>query len=249
MNAHPDTWLIPARFNGPRTSANGGWAAGGLAQRLRPGPVSVSLRAPVPLDRPLMVQPAEPGRWQLLAEGLLLAEAEPADPWAPELPHLPEAAAAEEAGALARWRSRQRGTAWPYAHCFACGFAREDGLQIIPGPVGDPAAGTVATTWVPPAILADDHGQVLPEATWAALDCSAGIAWSHRLGSQAPMVTARMTVELRAPLRVGERLRVVGWPIAQDGRKLHAGTAIVDDAGQLRAHSRQLWVMPREAAG
>lgn len=244
-----DTWTIPARFNGPPTSANGGWAAGGLARRLRPGPVSVSLRAPVPLDRPLALRPAAEGRWQLLDGEQLVAEAEPVDPLPAELPALPTAEQAEEAGALARWRSRQRGLAWAYAHCFACGFARDDGLQIIPGPVGDAAAGTVATTWLPPASLGDGQGRLGPEAVWAALDCSAGIAWSQRLGSSAPMVTARMTVELRAPIQAGERLRVIGWPIAQDGRKLHAGTAIVDDAGALRAHSRQLWLMPRDAGG
>lgn len=47
------------------------------------------------------------------------------------------------------------------------------------------------------------------------------------------------------PLAVGERYSVVGWPIVRDGRKLHAGTAIFDSSGAVRARSRQLWLMPK----
>jgi hypothetical protein len=38
---------------------------------------------------------------------------------------------------------------------------------------------------------------------------------------------------------------VAGWPIRQDGRKLHAGTAIFDEQGRLRARSLQLWLLLR----
>ena len=48
-----------------------------------------------------------------------------------------------------------------------------------------------------------------------------------------------------APLRAGRRHVVMGWPIAQDGRKLHAGTAIVDADGRVVARSLQLWLLPR----
>jgi hypothetical protein len=54
-----------------------------------------------------------------------------------------------------------------------------------------------------------------------------------------------MTAMIDQPLRSDEQYTVIGWPIAQEGRKLHAGTAIFDAAGNVRARSRQLWLMAR----
>jgi acyl-CoA thioesterase FadM len=79
---------------------------------------------------------------------------------------------------------------------------------------------------------------------WA-LDCSAGLAWMHRLAAGTAIVTARMTAVIDRPLQAGNRYTVIGWPIAQEGRKLHAGTAIFDADGQLQACSRQLWLIQR----
>jgi hypothetical protein len=59
------------------------------------------------------------------------------------------------------------------------------------------------------------------------------------------MVTARMTAVIDQPLQAGQQYTIIGWPIAQDGRKLHAGTAIFDAAGNVRARSRQLWLIAR----
>jgi acyl-CoA thioesterase FadM len=80
---------------------------------------------------------------------------------------------------------------------------------------------------------------------WAALDCPAGIAWNYRLQDAPPLVTGRMTVRIDAPVPVGESLMVIGWPIEAEGRKLHAGTALVDARGRVLARSRQLWMIPR----
>ena len=44
-----DSVTIPARFNGPLDSGNGGYSAGALAALLD-GAAEVSLRRPVPLD-------------------------------------------------------------------------------------------------------------------------------------------------------------------------------------------------------
>ena len=54
-----------------------------------------------------------------------------------------------------------------------------------------------------------------------------------------------MTAVIDQPLQIGHRYTVIGWPIAQDGRKLHAGTAIFDAAGKVQARSRQLWLIQR----
>lgn len=60
-----DTITIPGRFNGPRDSGNGGYAAGLLARHLG-GIAEVSLRSPVPLDVGLRVETGDGGSVRLL---------------------------------------------------------------------------------------------------------------------------------------------------------------------------------------
>jgi hypothetical protein len=233
---------IPRRFNGPPASGNGGYVAGLLAERLGATAAAVSLRAPPPLDAPLEIRDAPDGGLSLHHAGTLLAEAVAA-PLVLDVPPVPDPEEAATAGALGRLRARAR-TGNPYDRCYGCGIAREDGLRIVPFPVGDD--GLVATDWIPDGTLAGPDGVLPAPIVWAALDCPAGIAWSHRLPDAPPMMTARIAASLDAPILAGERHVVVGWPIARDGRKLHAGTAIVAAAdGRVLARSVQLWLLPR----
>jgi hypothetical protein len=236
-----DRLVIDPRHNGPNTSGNGGWVAGSLARLLGDGSVSVSLRAPAPLALPLSVRWRDDGTVTLENDGALIAEAgrAPLELDVPEAPNPEEAAAA---GMLAQKMAVHLGADVPYAHCFGCGLARSDGLRIVPGPVGD--EGIVATSWTP-ALLAGNGDQLSVEATWTALDCSAGFAWMPRLPAGTPIVTARITAVIDQPLQAGHPYTVIGWPIAQDGRKLHAGTAIFDASGRMQARSRQLWLIQR----
>jgi hypothetical protein len=233
-----DRLIIDPRYNGPNTSGNGGWVAGNLARLLGVESVSVTLRAPAPLAVPMLVRWRDDGTATLENDGTLIAEASMAR-LELEVPNAPDPDEAEAAGVMAQKVNAQ---APNYARCFGCGLARSDGLRIVPGPVG--ADGIVATSWTPP-LLADAGGQLSVEATWAALDCSAGFAWMQRLGTGTPIVTARMTAVIDQPLHIGQRYTVIGWPIAQEGRKLHAGTAIFDAAGKVQARSRQLWLIQR----
>ncbi|MGO8827826.1 MAG: hypothetical protein ACLQT5_01135 [Steroidobacteraceae bacterium] len=238
-----DTVIIDPRYNGPTsTSGHGGWVAGSLARRFGTGSVSVTLRAPAPLAVSMLVRWRDDGTATLDNDGTLIAEAAVA-PLELDVPRAPDPNEAEAAGVLAQKVSAQRGANRPYAYCFGCGFARSDGLRIVPGPVG--ADGIVATTWAPPSVVAGTSGQLTVESTWAALDCAGGIAWIHRLPAGTAIVTARMTAVIDRPLQVGHRYTVIGWPIAQEGRKLHAGTAIFDTIGNVQARSRQLWLIPR----
>lgn len=249
MHPAADTLQIDPRHNGPRTSGNGGWVAGALARRLAllaHVPVAtVALRAPVPMGRPLPLRHRADGSLALCDGDTVVADAAPAT-LDLALPAAPPDDVAEAAGVAARLRHQQRGPGDPYAHCFVCGFARPDGLGVIVGPV-DEGTGLMATTWVPPAALAGPDGAVTVEATWAALDCPAGMAWSHRLGRSQSIMTVRMTATVDRPLQPGARYRVLAWPLQRDGRKLHAGTAIVDADGAVCARSQQLWLLPREA--
>lgn len=238
-----DALRIDRRFNGPPGSGNGGWVGGALARRLPAGAVSVALRAPPPLDRALQLHPSPEGGVRLHDGDTLLAEAQPAA-LEVEVPSSPGFDAANAAGAIARMRAASRVAGAAYTHCFGCGIAREDGLRIIPGPVGDD--GLVATAWTPSAALAEPDGTVGTEVVWAALDCPAGVAWSHQLGIWPAMMTVRMTASVDHSVPAGVPCIVVGWPIARDGRKLHAGTAIFDRSGRILARSLQLWLLPRD---
>jgi hypothetical protein len=236
-----DRLIIDPRYNGPNTSGNGGWVAGSLARVLGAAPVSVSLRAPAPLAVPMLVCRRDDGTATLENDGILIAEASTAR-LELDVPKAPDPDEAKAAGVMAQKLSAQLGTNGPYARCFGCGLERSDGLRIVLGPVGDD--GIVATTWTPP-LLADASGHLSVEATWAALDCSAGFAWMHRLAAGTAIVTARMTAVIDQPLQVGQQYTAIGWPITQEGRKLHAGTAIFDAAGKVQARSRQLWLIQR----
>ena len=235
-----DRLIIDPRYNGPNTSGNGGWVAGSLARLLGTESASVSLRAPAPLAVPMLIRWRDDGAVALENDGALIAEGALA-PLELDVPKAPDPDEAEAAGALARKVSVQAANT-PYAHCFSCGSTRGDGLRIVPGPVGDD--GIVATNWTPS--LSGGAGDALSvEATWAALDCSAGFAWMHRLAAGTAIITARMTAMVDQPLQAGQKYTVAGWPIVQEGRKLHAGTAIFDAAGKVQARSRQLWLIRR----
>ena len=65
---------VPARFRGPSTSGNGGYACGRVAGYLD-GPVTVTLRRPVPLDAPLAVERADDASLRLFQDRTLIAEA------------------------------------------------------------------------------------------------------------------------------------------------------------------------------
>lgn len=238
MNPAP---IIPRRFNGPPASGNGGYVAGLLAGALGGHSVEVTLRAPPPLEVPLALVRCDDGTVELRDGERLLAQAR-TQAFALEMPPPPGVEAAAAAGALGRLRAQAR-SGNPYRHCIGCGIERADGLRLLPTPVGD--SGVVATDWTPDASLAQADGTLPDPVAWIALDCPAGIAWTHRLPNAGPLVTGRIAARIDAPLRAGERYVAMGWPIARDGRKLLAGSAIVDAAGDVRARSLQLWLMPR----
>jgi hypothetical protein len=234
------------RFNGPPASGNGGYVAGTLAARLGVPSVQATLRAPPPLGRVLSLRRDGEGRLSLNDGDRVLVEAQ-AQSFELALPALPSVDEAEAARLVGRLRAQSRKDD-PYDRCFGCGIARRDGLQIIPSPVGEVAQGVVATTWLPSPTEADGQGHATLPQVWTALDCPAGYAWQYRLAGAGPIVTGRITASLDAPVMAGRRYRVLAWPIAQEGRKLHAGSALVDDGDRVVARSVQLWFLTRPEA-
>jgi hypothetical protein len=233
---------IPARFNGPPSSANGGYTCGLVAGLVGAEEAAVSLRAPPPLERPLdVVRDGE--RVELRDGETVVAEG------APEqlLLDVPDAVTPDEAAAASA-AGRERWTAeHPFPTCVVCGPDRapHDGLRVFPGELRD---GTFAAPWTPDESLGDGSRVVRPECVWAALDCptSAPVA---NFSKGPPIVLARLTARLGCPVRVGEAHALLSWPLALEGRKRHAACALFDSEGRLLCASRALWIELRQASG
>jgi hypothetical protein len=228
---------VPARFNGPPASGQGGYSSALLAAQVN-GPAAVSLRRPVPLDEAIETNVDGDVARSFDAAGELIAEAVPAPalaPWDAPTINLRRARAA-----AARFTPPADGN---FDRCFVCGRKRDDGFHLFPGPV----EGTdfVAAPWTPPAWAADDDGVVAAEFVWGALDCPGYFA--IHVHDLALAFLARMQSELLAPIRAGVEYVAVGRPLRREGRKGFAATAITDPDGTVLARSEQLLIMPREA--
>ena len=217
--------VIDRRYRGPLRSANGGYAAGRLAAFVD-GPAEVTLRLPPPLDRPLAVAAVD-GRLLLLDGEAVVAEARAQ---APELD--PPAAVSLEEAADAATRHVRMG-AEEFSECFTCGVRPDDGLCIHVGPVA--GRDVHAALWT--------AREVSPEVVWAAIDCPG--AWAVGGPGRGEIVLGRMNAEIRRLPEVGEQCVVVAWPLGEDGRKLHAGTALFSAEGELLALARQTWIAPK----
>ena len=220
------TLTIARRYRGPIASGNGGYSAG-LAARFVDGPAQVTLRLPPPLERPLEVRD-EDGRVLLLDGDAVVAEAVPA---APDL-EPPRRVTVDEARAA----SSRHDPSWlteSFGECFSCGNRPADGLCIHVGPVE--GSDVHAATWA--------AREVAPEVVWAAIDC----AGAYAVGGpgRGEVVLGRMTAEIRRLPDEGEQCVVLAWPLGEDGRKLHAGTALTAADGEVLAVSRQVWIAPK----
>ncbi len=223
-----ETLLIPARYNGPPGSANGGYACGRVA-RLLGDEAEVTLRSPPPLETELAVERGDAGvrvrdGATLVAEGVALSE---------ELGlEVPPPVSVQEAERASRDYAGFREHA--YATCFVCGPEREDGLGIYPGPVS--GHDVVAAPWRPPP------GRVADEIVWAALDCPSG--WAIDQFSRRGVLLGRLAARLLAPVEGDATYVALGWPQGEEGRKRFAGSAVYSEDGRLLAYARSTWLVP-----
>lgn len=230
---------IPARCNGPLESGNGGYSAGALAAFLE-GAVEVSLRRPVPLDTALRVSREDGGKVLAFDGEDLVAEAHAAPDFELDVP-APVGVEAARA-ATAGYRGKTDG---PFSNCFVCSRTREDTLGVFAGPVE--GRELVATPWTPPQWADDGSGSARPEIVWAVLDCPTYFAaYMHCPEPLPPGVLARFTGRLDAPVPIGEEHVVISWPLEADGRKHHAGVAVVSAAGTVLARAQALLIEPRQ---
>jgi hypothetical protein len=201
--------------------------------------VTVSLRSPPPLERPLDVV-RDGDRVELRDGDRPVADGEPGELLldVPE-PESPAVAARASEADRERWCGPH-----PFPTCFACGPDREagDGLCLFPGELRD---GMFAADWTPDPSLDDGTGHVRPEFVWAALDCPTSAPVANFEKGPA-MVLARLTARLGCSVLIGEPHAIVAWPLAVDGRKHHAACALFDADGLLLCASQALWIELRQ---
>jgi hypothetical protein len=226
-------WVIIARrFNGPPNSANGGYTCGLVGTAVDAPSVRVSLHKPPPLEVPLLRRREDDGSVSLLRGDDLIATAGPAAVHA----HAPPAPTVEEAEIATRGYVGSAHHRFPT--CFACGTAREDGLRIYAGHVGD--GPLIASPWTPQS---DD-----PLFVWAVLDCPSAYAIESVDHRDQIVVLASLTLELRQRPRGGERHVIAAWPVGSEGRKHRSASALYDAAGRVLAVADSLWIELRDPA-
>jgi hypothetical protein len=217
---------IPARFNGPPGSANGGYTCGLLAAFVG-GEAEVTLRVPPPLERELEVVRAD-GRVELRDRETLVAEGERTS-LAVDVPAPVPVAEAEAASTGYAGFAHHA-----YPTCFTCGPEREDGLGIYAGPVTG-RDGLVAATWTAAE-------ETAPEIVWAALDCPSG--WAVDDFQREGVLLGRMAARVDRLPAPGEPHVVLGWRVSEEGRKRYAGSALMTADGEVLARSHSTWIVP-----
>ncbi|MGZ5400193.1 MAG: hypothetical protein ACXWDM_09275, partial [Nocardioides sp.] len=236
------------------SSGNGGWTAGALAGFLDHDcpadhaaawpTVQVTLRKPPPLDTPMPVSDGV----AVDAAGDVVVAAEVVDRALGPV----EAVTAEEAEAASA--SYAGHVSHPFPSCFACGTAREDGLRIFPGRVGEDVDGRVrvAAPWTPdPSVAEDYHLYATGEpraslaVTWAALDCVGG--WAGDLEERL-MVLGRMTARIDTLPVIGEPHIALGGARGRDGRKTFTASTLLDSDGRVVAVAEHVWFAVDPAA-
>lgn len=214
---------IPARYNGPPGSGNGGWSAGAFAVSsgftVGGEPLEVTLRKPPPLDTPLTVA----GGSVLDPDGVLIAQVGPAGPVGePVAP-----ASYDEAAAVST--AYPGFTSHPFPTCYVCGPERPDGLRLFPGFLSDERS---AAPWTVPA-------DVSVPTVWAALDCPGG--WSA-LHTGRTFVLGRIAARISVMPEPGWDCVVVGRADAIDGRKAFTSSTVYSPDGDPLGTARATWI-------
>jgi hypothetical protein len=233
MTGQSDEVQIHRRFRGPPTSGNGGYVAGLVAEWID-GPAEVDLLAPIPLEVPLHRR-RDDAEVMLFDATANSARGRPLDdPLDFEVPGPPTE---DELEAAAMGFPGPGGH--PIPGCFVCGTERGpgDGLCIYPGE--SPHRDVAVAEWIAAEEFAGEDGHIQERYLWAVLDCPSyfGLCEPRPLA-----LLARISARIDRPVSPGERLCVTGWELSREGRKHHAATVIHNEAGEVVALSRALWV-------
>ena len=155
-------FLVPARFNGPPESGNGGWASGRVAAGCPPRtPVRMPCRCGFALPHRSTAgsscrRTARRARAASAASGSTTARSWSRQRWPPPLWR-------DRSSRRSRSPTRVAGGAFyegladhPFPTCYSCGTARTDGLSLRPGRVAG-RAGAYAASWTPAEVDPGDR--------------------------------------------------------------------------------------------
>jgi hypothetical protein len=231
--------IIAERFAGPPNMGHGGYVAGVLSEHM-PECLQVTLRKPTPLDKPLQLLTQPDGRLLLQDGEQLIAEAEPAA-LALDVPAAPSRAEIALAEPLSPAFRPPRGV---HPICFGCGQHAQAGLRIFAGPCEAHGRRMVAGRF-DARPFADAQGRLARRYAIAALDCAGAFAFIAD-GRPAGLL-GRIVIRTDRELDASADCAVIGWQIGSEGRKLFAGTALFDGAGELCAVASATWfgIAPR----
>lgn len=191
----------------------------------------------MPLDTALAIARSDGASVRVLDGDALVAEARPAPGFAIEVPEPPSPAEAREAAL--RYRAPHDGE---FSRCFVCGPARDDAFGVFAGNVA--GRELVASPWTAPEWTADSDRRVRPEFVWAVLDCPTYFA-IYATGELPMSVLGRLTARIDGPVVAGDEHVVIAWPLEADGRKRHAGSAVVSADGRRLAAAHAVLIEPR----
>ncbi len=230
---------IHRRFHGPPNIGHGGYVCG-IVANLIGHCAEVTLRAPAPLDTPLTIERMESGRVRLFNDKVIIAEGRKAELSVdiPEPPTFEESTNASKA--FPGFETH------PFPRCFGCGHERDesDGLRIFPGRLRE--SEVMTAPWIPDSSLADEMGRVRTDVLWAALDCPTGWAVANLLNDLYPdspyILLGRFVAEVKDKPKADQKCVTMGWPIGNEGRKLHSGSAIFSGSGEFYAASKATWI-------
>ena len=228
-------------------SGNGGYVAGVFAGLLGTPEqdVEVTLRSPVPLDKPMQV--LRTGGLATLMDGdTLIAEVKPVQIslQVPELPNVERVRAARDLSYSLTDKSNpiMPGRQGFHPVCFCCGAEHENGLYVFAAPIE--GTNQVAAAWETKSEWAASDGLLPAEYLWTALDCPGQFAWLAA-GTRTGML-GRITARVLERPVAGEPLLVTAWPIDVDGKKHYAGSAIHTESGRLLARALSVWIGRRD---
>ncbi len=228
------SWInIPAIFNGPPGSANGGVLIGALASLFK-GSYVTRLFAPPPLDTRMLIQASDHTSVEVKLKDKVIASAKVESFEPVILPAIglenAEIAARKYVGLTPQYK---------YHHCYVCGMARPiaDGLHIYPGKSD---LDVYAAPWYPLAQHADKHGIIKPEFIVGALDCPSGIAC---MGSPPRLlILGTMWVKIVNDAPVDSYYYIVSRCDGIEGRKYYGSSVLYDRNDREIAHSRSIWI-------
>ncbi len=238
---------VATRFQGPPGVGNGGYICGLLAESLGPAAlaagVEVTLRAPTPLEQPLVVR-RDQAKASLHDGETLIGEAVAAsfELAVPQAPTYAEALANQNSSPSLgpEIENVVPGGLGFHPVCFCCGadVPEGQGLRVFASTI--PGYDGVAAAWRPHPAFANDSGELPTEIIWGALDCPGQFAFfvdGVRTG-----LLGRMTAKILRSVPASDQLVIQGWRINVDGKKHFAGTALFNQAGECCAYSKQVWI-------